>query len=67
MKIIIDVRDNIDYDLAMQRVSKVISGGRISMDNTLYCYHTIWEDGIRVHVRDYRKNDCFIVYKSKIK
>jgi hypothetical protein len=67
MKIIIDVRDNIDYDIAMQRVSEVISGGKISRDNTLYCYHTRWEDGICVHVRDYRKNDCFVVYKSKIK
>lgn len=66
MKIIIDVRDNIDHNIAMQRVSKVILGGRISRSNTLYCYHTRWEDGICVHVTDYRKNDCFVVYKSKI-
>lgn len=65
MKIIIDIRDNIDYSLAMERVYRVVSGGRVSKNKTLYCYHTAWEDGINVHVRDYRKNDCFVVYKTK--
>lgn len=65
MKIIIDIRDNIDYSLAMERVSAVIDKGRISRNNTLYCYYTAWADGINVSVRDYRKNDCFVVYKTK--
>ncbi len=65
MKIIIDIRDNIDYSLAMERVSSVVDKGRISKNKTLYCYHTAWSDGINVSVRDYRKNDCFVVYKTK--
>lgn len=64
MKIIIDIRDNIDYKIAIERIQHVISEGRVSKNNTLYCYHTRWKDGICVSVRDYRKNDCFVVYKE---
>lgn len=67
MKIHIEIRDDIDPEVALTRVTKVVSGGRVSKNNTLYCYGTTWEDGICVHVRDYRKSDCFVVYKSKRK
>lgn len=63
-KITIDIRDNIDELTAVERVRDVISKGRISKNNTLYCYETVWEDGVCVHVRDYRKSDCFVVYKK---
>jgi hypothetical protein len=64
MKIIIDIRDGVDEVTAMERVLHVIREGRISKNETLYCYHTAWHDNIHVSVRDYRKNDCFVVYKT---
>ena len=33
-------------------------------NKTLYCYSTTWEDDICVGVREYRKSDCFVVYKK---
>jgi len=65
MKIIIDIRDGVDEVTAMERVLHVIKGGRISNNGKLFCYHTAWQDNIHVSVRDYRKNDCFVVYKRK--
>jgi hypothetical protein len=64
-KIIIDVRDNIDPAAALLYVGNVISQGRISKDNTKYCWLTTFHDGVTVVVRDYRKSDCFVVYQSK--
>lgn len=66
-KIIIDVRDDIDPAAALLYVGNVISQGRISKDNTKYCWLTTFHDGVTVVVRDYRKNDCFVVYQSKKK
>jgi len=67
MKIHIDIRDDIDPEVAVRRVANVISDDRISRNNTLYCYLTTWTDGICVSVRDYRKSDCFVVWKDKNK
>jgi hypothetical protein len=66
-KIHIDIRDGIPQELAVEKVLKVIKQGRISKDDTIYCHLTVFEDGIHVAVNDYRKSDCFIVYKSKRK
>jgi hypothetical protein len=66
-RIIIDVRDDIDPAAALLYVGNVISLGRISKDNTQYCYITTFEDGVVVAVRDERKSDCFVVYQSKKK
>lgn len=64
-KIIIDVRDDIDPSAALLYVGNVISHGRISKDGTKYCWLTTFHDGVVVVTRDYRKNDCFVIYKSK--
>ena len=64
MKIHIDIRNDIDVEVAIARVAKVIKGGRVSKNKTLYCYSTTWEDDICVGVREYRKSDCFVVYKK---
>jgi len=64
MKIIIDVRDDIPYEVAMERVMHVIKQGRVSKNGKLFCYGTTCSDGIKVYTRDYRKNDCFVVLKS---
>lgn len=64
MKIIIDIRDGISEQVAMERVLHVIEQGRISKQGKLFCYVTTWTDGIKVYTRDYRKNDCFVVLKG---
>jgi hypothetical protein len=64
MKIIIDIRDDIPHETAMERVMYVIQQGRVSKKGKLFCYVTTWKDGIKVYTRDYRKNDCFVVLKS---
>ena len=64
MKIIIDIRDDIPHETAMERVMYVIQKGRVSKNGKLFCYVTTWKDGIKVYTRDYRKNDCFVVLKS---
>jgi hypothetical protein len=67
MKIHIDVRDDIDPEDAVRRVAIVISGGRVSKNNTMYCGLTSWKDGVMVSINEYRKSDCFVVWKDKNK
>lgn len=64
-KIHIDIRDDIEHCVAVERMLKVMQGGRVSKDNTEYCWSSAFSDGIVVAVRDYRKSDCFVVYKDK--
>ena len=68
-KIHIDIRDNIKAELALRLVSRVIAGGKISKGENgkmYYCWATVFDttDGeIVVSTRQYRKTDCFVVYK----
>ena len=64
MRIHIDIRNDIDPALAVQRVNQVIEDGRISNNGKNYCWITTWSDDICVAVREYRKSDCFVVYKK---
>lgn len=64
-KMRITIEDGIDPVVALERVKAVVSKGRISKYGTLYCYVTEFADGITVAVSDYRKSDCFLVYKKK--
>lgn len=66
-KVYIDIRDGIDHATAVDRVARVMSKGRISDNNTKYCYVTTWEDGILVYTRERRKSDCFVVLMDKHK
>ena len=64
----IDIRDKIPDDLALELVRQVVREGRQSKDNTLYTYLTIFHfdsGDIAVATREYRKSDCFVVYRSK--
>jgi len=69
MKIHIDIRDDIDAVTATKLVHDVILNGRVSRNNTMYCYltvfHTTYYGDVHVVTRDYRKSDCFVVYKAK--
>lgn len=63
-KIHITIEDGINPEIALERVRTVVSRGRISKNGKLYCYVTAFGDGIVVAVADYRKSDCFRVYKD---
>ena len=68
-KINIDIRDNINPELALRLVARVIDAGKISKGENgkmYYCWLTTFDtpDGeIGVSTRQYRKNDCFVVWK----
>ena len=69
-KIHITVCDDIPLDKAVDYVHDVISHGRVSKNNTLFCYLTLIHDKktnqhISVQTMEYRKSDCFRVYLDK--
>lgn len=65
----IDIRDGISETLALELVLDVVKRGRVSEGEhgkMYYCWVTIFNvNGIEyaVSVRQYRKSDCFVVYK----
>lgn len=69
MSMKIDIRDDISDELALYLVSQVVKNGKVCKDSKgkkYYCWMTIFnvnDEEIAVHTRDYRKNDCFVVYK----
>ena len=67
-KIHIDIRDDIATEVALECVKMVIENGRISNKGKQYCYLTsfnVGDDEVMVNTRDYRKSDCFLVWKNK--
>ena len=71
MKIQIDIKNNISPTVALKAVRQVIAQGKISegeKGKMYYCWATAFETNegdIVVSTRQYRKNDCFLVYKDK--
>ena len=69
-KFIIDIRDDIgDYE-AISALLKVMSVGRISKDDTMYCYHTEMYNGICVSAIDKikkSKSEKFVIHLNKSK
>ena len=69
MRIEIDIHDDIPAALALDAVREVVKKGKISKgerDKMYYCWLTTFDtpDGeIAVSTRQYRKNDCFVVWK----
>lgn len=69
MKIHIDVWDNINPEMALDLVARVVANGKISKGENgkmYYCWATLFDtpDGeIIVSTRQYRKTDCFVVHK----
>ena len=66
-KFIIEIRDDIgDYE-AVQALLDVMAVGRISKDETMYCYHTELVNGIHVSAIEkskYGKSEKFIIHKN---
>lgn len=53
-----------DYE-AIRYVSVVMKAGRISNNNTQYCYHTTFKDGTEVSCDLNDKSDRFTVFKAR--
>lgn len=67
-KFIIEVRDDIgDYE-AIDALLSVMACGRISKDDTMYCGHTEFHNGIHVSAMEKRKgskSERFVIHKNK--
>ena len=72
-KISIEIRDDISPIQALEAVKQVMEHGKVSegeRGRKYYCWATVFkntEDNSQfvVATRQYRKNDCFVVYKTK--
>lgn len=71
MKVEIDIRDDIKPEIALECVKQVILGGKVSAGENgkmYYSWATTFDTPLGelvVYTRQYRKNDCFMVYKNK--
>lgn len=66
MKIHIQINGDISPFIALECVQQVIKDGKVSNGGKSYRYATsfITPDGdVWVQTRQYRKSDCFLVYK----
>lgn len=67
----IDIRDEIPPVIALECVKQVVKDGKVSVGEKgkkYYCWATSFQTSagkIMVVTRQYRKDDCFIVYKIK--
>lgn len=67
----ITIRDGISPSLALRCVESVVRGGRVSEGEhgrMYYCWATLFataEGTICVATRQYRKDDCFVVYRHE--
>lgn len=67
----IDIRDEIPPEIALECVKQVVKEGKVSTGENgkkYYCWGTRFKTNIgniMVATRQYRKDDCFIVYKIK--
>jgi len=69
-KFIIDIRDDIGSYEAISALLEVITVGRISKNDTMYCYHTELTNGIHVTAMDKSKgskSERFIIHLNKPK
>lgn len=64
-KIYIHIWDDTPENVALERVTEVVKCGKISKNNTMYCFLTHYHDDICVQSVEYRKNLVFRVFKHK--
>lgn len=65
MKIIIDIKDSINPQVAIERVKHVINEGKISNNGKNFSYLTVWEDNVSIFARKNLKSDTFVVYNTR--
>ena len=67
-KFIIEIRDGIgDYE-AIEALLEVMTIGRISKNDTMYCYHTEMLNGINVSAVEkskYGKSEKFVIHLNQ--
>lgn len=67
----IDIKDNIPPVIALECVKQVVAEGKVSKGERgkmYYCWATSFNTPVGhifVVTRQYRKSDCFIVYKDR--
>ena len=70
MRIEVEIQDGINPTTALERVKQVIAGGKVSRDRKGKSYYRwatsflTYEGLVMVHTRNYRKNNCFLVYSE---
>lgn len=72
-KMEIEIRDGINPVQALEAVKQVVEHGKVSegeKGKKYYCWATVFKNTddssqFVVATRQYRKNDCFVVYKIK--
>ena len=69
MRLIIEIRDDIPHDVALEHVKTVMKQGKISVRNGInqYCFVSAFYDGTYVATRSKKKEasaDSFLVYKD---
>lgn len=62
-QILIKFPDDITDEQAMAYVSTVIKQGKISKNNTKYCYVTVFSDGMRVSANDRSRYPSFVLWR----
>lgn len=60
-KIIIHNDSGLNDDSALIYVMAVLREGRVSADDTAYCYGTVWPNGVQVSARRNKASDTFYV------
>ena len=66
-RIIVEIRNNIDHEVALRCVASVVSHGKSSYgdEKPHYCWATTFDTScgcVTVATRNYRKSNCFVVY-----
>lgn len=64
-KLIIYNNTDLDMDEVLPYILSVIRQGRISNDNTQYCYHTVFKDGITVTSKLNKSSDTLTVDRDE--
>ena len=68
----IDIKDDINPCIALELVKRVVANGKVSKGEKgkmYYCWATEFDVNNETYVvwtRQYRKDDCFMVYKKII-
>ena len=65
-RIIIENRTTMPMEYVLEHVRQVLAKGRISDDNTQYCYHTSFANGIGVAAFKNKCSDRFVVFKDGV-
>lgn len=64
-QILIKFPDDMSDEAAMDYVHTVVRQGKISKNNTLYCYVTVFADNTAVSINERAKHPTFRIWRRK--